>query len=68
MRVKGDPIVSESNARHTENRGLPKAAQRRDVDTACGITHVVGEVDLPGLLHVASRERTLAEPRGHEAV
>ena len=68
MRVEGDPILSESYACHTEDRCLPKPTQRRDVDAARGIAHVVGQVDLAGLLHIASRERPITQPRGDKRV
>ena len=68
MRVESDPVLSESYACHTEDHRLPEAAQRRDVDAARSIAHVVGQVDFPGLPHIASRERPITQPRGDKSV
>jgi hypothetical protein len=48
-----EPSPRKAQAGEAEHRGLPEAAEGGHVNAACGVAHVIGEVDLARLPEIA---------------
>ena len=68
MRIESNSVLSDPDACHTEDRRLPEPSERRHVDAACSIAHVVDEVNFCGLTKIAQSELPIPQPSGDKGV
>jgi hypothetical protein len=68
MRIELRSVVGEAKAGEAKDCRLPQAAKRGGVDAACGIAHVIAQIDFAGLMEVALGKFEFAEPRSNEGV